>query len=90
MTYSTKPASQARESNLHDVPALPYRFDCHGLGRRSLRRTGPGENAGGASVWQDKLVVRLVAPDGFALRKFLLPIISVLRNGAPVPKVWNL
>lgn len=39
---------------------------------------------------QDKLVARLVAPDGFALRKILLPVISHLRKGASVPKVWNL
>jgi urease accessory protein len=45
---------------------------------------------GGASHWNDKLVVRLTAADGFALRKILIPIISALRNGAPVPKVWNL
>jgi urease accessory protein len=34
--------------------------------------------------------VRLAAADGFVLRKILIPVISVLRNGAPVPKVWNL
>jgi urease accessory protein len=45
---------------------------------------------GGASQWRDKLVVRLAAPDGFALRKILIPVISALRNGTPVPKVWNL
>jgi urease accessory protein len=45
---------------------------------------------GGVSQWRDKLVVRLAAPDGFALRKILIPVISALRNGAPVPKVWNL
>ena len=45
---------------------------------------------GGASAWSDKLVVRLAAPDGFSLRKILIPVISALRNGAPVPKVWNL
>jgi urease accessory protein len=45
---------------------------------------------GGASQWRDKLVLRLAAADGFALRKILIPVISVLRNGAPVPKVWNL
>ncbi|WP_438752486.1 urease accessory protein UreD [Pararhizobium sp. O133] len=39
---------------------------------------------------QDKLVARLVATDGFSLRKILLPIISHLRKGASVPKVWNL
>lgn len=45
---------------------------------------------GGASQWRDKLVVRLAAADGFALRKILIPVISALRNGSPVPKVWNL
>ncbi|MDC7741084.1 MULTISPECIES: urease accessory protein UreD [Rhizobium] len=45
---------------------------------------------GGASAWNDKLIVRLAAPDGFSLRKILIPVISALRNGAPVPKVWNL
>lgn len=45
---------------------------------------------GGASAWNDKLVVRLAAADGFSLRKILIPVISTLRNGAPVPKVWNL
>ncbi len=46
--------------------------------------------SGGASEWQGKLVVRVSASDGFTLRKMLFPIISLLRNGAPVPKVWNL
>ncbi|WP_132518688.1 urease accessory protein UreD [Rhizobium sp. BK376] len=45
---------------------------------------------GGASQWRDKLVVRLAAADGFALRKILIPVISALRDGGPVPKVWNL
>ncbi len=54
--------------------------------------------AGGASLWtgnagqhwNGKLIARLVAPTGFELRKILTPAISVLRNGAPVPKVWNI
>lgn len=49
-----------------------------------------GDASGGASQWRDKLVVRLTAADGYALRKILIPVISVLRNGAPLPKVWNL
>ncbi len=53
-------------------------------------RAGMGEAFGGASVWNDKLMVRLAAQDGFALRKTLIPLISILRNGAPVPKVWNI
>ena len=49
-----------------------------------------GDGEAGASHWQDKLVARVVAPDGFALRKKLIPLISHLRNGASVPKVWTL
>ena len=53
-----------------------------------------GDAAAGASHFsvagEEKLVARLVAPDGFSLRKILVPIISHLRKGASVPKVWNL
>ncbi|MFC3075446.1 urease accessory protein UreD [Shinella pollutisoli] len=45
---------------------------------------------GGASHWRGKLLVRLVAEDGFALRKTLVPIISHLHNPASMPKVWSL
>lgn len=44
----------------------------------------------GASHWNGKLVVRMVAEDGFALRKLLVPTISLLRNGEPPPKVWTI
>ncbi|MGQ3210820.1 MAG: urease accessory protein UreD [Shinella sp.] len=54
-----------------------------------LRRLLEGAE-GGVSHWQDKLVARVVAADGFALRKKLIPVISHLRNGASVPKVWTL
>jgi urease accessory protein len=46
--------------------------------------------SGGVSHWNGKLLARLVAPTGFDLRKLLVPAISVLRKGAPVPKVWNI
>ena len=49
-----------------------------------------GNGNGGASCWQGKLIVRMIAPSGFELRKVLVPVIAVLRNGAPVPKVWNI
>ncbi|MCF3640919.1 urease accessory protein UreD [Rhizobium sp. TRM95111] len=49
-----------------------------------------GDRIAGLSVWQDKLVARLVAADGFSLRKMLIPVISHLRNGGAVPKVWTL
>ncbi|WP_205583850.1 urease accessory protein UreD [Neorhizobium sp. NCHU2750] len=47
-------------------------------------------NSGGASYWNGKLIARIAAPTGFDLRKILVPAISVLRNGAPVPKVWHI
>jgi urease accessory protein len=46
--------------------------------------------AGGASAWGGKLVARLAAADGFALRRSLLPGLSVLMAGRPLPKVWQL
>ena len=49
-----------------------------------------GDAIGGASLWEGKLVVRFAAVDGFSLRKLLIPMLSVLRKGAPVPKVWSL
>jgi urease accessory protein len=49
-----------------------------------------GDHLAGASHWNGKLIVRLIASEGFELRKKLIPAISLLRNGAPAPKVWNL
>jgi urease accessory protein len=44
----------------------------------------------GSSQWNGKLVVRMAAEDGFTLRKMLVPAISLLRNGEPPPRVWNI
>jgi urease accessory protein len=52
-------------------------------------RDALGEN-GGASAWDGKLLVRAAAADGFALRRVLLPVLSVLTDGRALPKVWNL
>ncbi len=53
-------------------------------------RAVTGGCTAGASHWQNKLIVRCVAPDGMGLRKMLIPVISLLRNGETMPKVWNL
>ncbi len=45
--------------------------------------------AGGASAFDGKLVARVVAHDGLALRRALLPALEVLR-GAPLPRVWRI
>lgn len=49
-----------------------------------------GDHLAGSSQWKGKLVIRMAAEDGFALRKILVPAISLLRNGEAPPKVWNI
>lgn len=51
-------------------------------------------DAGGASAWtagrSGKLLARLVAADGYALRRTLVPLIELLNRQASLPKVWSL
>ena len=51
-------------------------------------RTLIGAN-GSASAWAGKLVARLVARDGFELRKSLIPALTLLADGASLPKTWS-
>lgn len=44
----------------------------------------------GASAWKGKLVLRLLAEDGFRLRKLLLAILPVLVPPAELPRLWLL
>ncbi|AJY44505.1 urease accessory protein UreD [Martelella endophytica] len=53
-------------------------------------REALGTAAAGASEWNGKLVARIVAADGYALRKSLIPALRVLRDGENLPKVWHL
>lgn len=45
--------------------------------------------AGGASAFDGRLFARVVAPDGFALRRVLVPALEALRDGASLPRVWS-
>jgi urease accessory protein len=49
---------------------------------------------GGASAWTagpaGKLLARLVAADGYALRKRLVPLVELLNGRAGLPKVWTI
>jgi urease accessory protein len=49
---------------------------------------------GGASVWKvggtGKLLARLVAMDGYSLRKRLAPLIGLLNGQAGLPRIWSL
>ena len=48
----------------------------------------------GVSAWKiagtGKLLARLVARDDYALRKALVPLLTLLNGEAPVPKIWSL
>lgn len=44
---------------------------------------------GGASAFEGRLFARIVAPDGFALRRVLVPALEALRGGEPLPRVWR-
>ena len=46
--------------------------------------------AGGVSAFNGKLLARLVAANGFALRQTLIPLLAALRDGAPLPKLWRI
>lgn len=67
--------------------------DCEAMLSR-LRATLDAVTQAGASHYRvggrDKLIARVAAVDGFALRKILIPLISHLRKDASVPKVWTL
>ena len=49
---------------------------------------------GGASAWSvagtGKLLARIVAADGYALRRRLVPLIQMLNGRAGLPKIWSL
>jgi urease accessory protein len=47
-----------------------------------------GEQAG-ASAFDGKLIARLVAADGYQLRRMLIPVIAALRHDEPLPKTWQ-
>jgi urease accessory protein len=44
---------------------------------------------GGASAFDGKLFCRILAADGLALRKILVPVMAALRGGAPTPRLWT-
>ncbi len=46
--------------------------------------------SGGVSAWNGKLVARIVAAGGAALRRTLIPLLAALRDGAPLPRLWRM
>ena len=46
--------------------------------------------SGGVSAWDGKLVARLIATDGFDVRKTLIPALRLLSGQVQLPKIWTL
>lgn len=42
-----------------------------------------------ASHWNGLLAVRFAAPDGYELRRDMACVLSILREGRPLPRVWS-
>jgi len=62
--------------------------DCEAR-RDRLREAMIGTPDFGASVRDGLLIARFVAADGFALRTAIVPALTVLREGRPLPRVWT-
>ena len=49
----------------------------------------PGVQAA-ASAWDGRLTLRAMAQDGWLLRRQILRVLEVLRQGCPAPRVWQI
>jgi urease accessory protein len=45
---------------------------------------------GGATAWNGKLLARITASTGAALRQTLIPMLAALRDGMSLPKFWRI
>ncbi|WNK00859.1 urease accessory protein UreD [Thalassospiraceae bacterium LMO-JJ14] len=57
--------------------------------RERIDTITPATGVAGASAWSGKLVIRCIAESGRHLRKIVEPLISELRDGQPMPRVWS-
>ncbi len=69
--------------------AMVARGACDALGsvRAVLDEAGV---QGAASGWDGRLTLRLCAGDGWPLRRQILRVLEVLRQGRPLPRVWQM
>ncbi|ETX15253.1 urease accessory protein ureD [Roseivivax halodurans JCM 10272] len=56
-------------------------------GRLDSIRTGLPDTAGASAPSEDLVVARLLAPDGFEMRRTLVPLLTALSD-APLPRPW--
>lgn len=50
----------------------------------------PPSSSAAASLVDERLIVRLMAPSGLALRRLMVPIIALLSSAGSLPRLWHL
>ena len=78
---ATGGGARAMATLVHAAPDAPARLD-------PLRAALAGWDAG-ASAWDGMLVARVAAADGACLRRAVVAGLNVLRDGRPLPRVWE-
>ena len=58
--------------------------------RALISRLAPETARAGVSSGPGRLVVRGLAANGFALRRLVIPLLSLLRGGAELPRPWSI
>jgi urease accessory protein len=85
---SEKANSKASLAGAGAFATLLYVADDAGSKLEEIRRVI--DSQGGTSAWSGKLVARILAGDGFMLRKSLIPALHVLMGSRGLPKTWSL
>jgi urease accessory protein len=81
------PRSKATFAECHAAATVLFIApDCEGLLDNVRKILGPHD---GASAWNGKLVARLLAGDGFHLRKTLIQVFSACVGRHRLPKCWT-
>lgn len=57
--------------------------------RERINSLSPANGIAGVSAYSGRLVIRVCAPSGQLLRRMVEPVISELRDGRPLPRVWS-
>lgn len=71
-------STQSQEALQYQADAINQLIECH---RDNV--------VAATSVLSHRIIVRVLAQNSFCLRKFLIPCVELLSDGAPIPPVWN-
>jgi len=78
--------AHAMATILYAAPDAQQRLDAV---RERIDAVTPASGIAGVSAWAEKLVIRVSAASGRHLRGIVEPLITELRDGQPLPRVWS-